>query len=112
VAGLIGEQTPEGEYKVHFSGVEEVVTDKGYHSNDVVRSFTEMELRTYIADRNGESATGKTNQRRKKRSTPTGGASGENEVKGYRPSEARESNATSRISSIPAVWTGYMFVAL
>src|SRR5712664_3543227 len=50
VAGLIGEQTPEGEYKVHFSGVEEVVTDKGYHSNDVVRSFTEMELRTYIAE--------------------------------------------------------------
>src|SRR5229473_8321184 len=49
VAGLIGEQTPEGEYKVHFSGVEEVVTDKGYHSNDVVRSFTDMELRTYIA---------------------------------------------------------------
>src|ERR1700704_4353466 len=50
VAGLIGEQTPEGKYKVHFSGVEEVVTDKGYHSNDVVRSFTEMELRTYIAE--------------------------------------------------------------
>jgi len=50
VAGLIGEQTPQGEYPVHFSGVEEVVTDKGYHSNDVVRSFTEMELRTYIAE--------------------------------------------------------------
>jgi len=50
VAGLIAEQTPEGEYKVHADGVEEVVTDKGYHSNDVVRSFTEMELRTYIAE--------------------------------------------------------------
>ncbi len=50
VASLIGEPTPEGEYQVHFSGVEEVVTDKGYHSNDVVRSFTEMELRTYIAE--------------------------------------------------------------
>ena len=50
VAGLIGEQTPQGEYPVHFSGVEEVVTDKGYHSNDVVRSFTEMELSTYIAE--------------------------------------------------------------
>jgi transposase len=50
VAGLIGEQTPEGKYQVHFSGVEEVVTDKGYHSNKVVRSFTEMELRTYIAE--------------------------------------------------------------
>jgi transposase len=50
VAGLIADQTPEGEYKVHFSGVEEVVTDKGYHSDDVVRSFTEMELRTYIGE--------------------------------------------------------------
>lgn len=50
VAGLIGEPTPEGEYQVHFHGVEEVVTDKGYHSNDVVRSFIEMELRTYIAE--------------------------------------------------------------
>src|SRR6266851_1024826 len=50
VAGLIGEQTLEGEYQVHFNGIEEVVTDKGYHSNDVVRSFTEMELRTYIAE--------------------------------------------------------------
>jgi transposase len=38
VAGLIAEPTPEGEYKVHFSGIEEVVADKGYHSNDVVRS--------------------------------------------------------------------------
>src|SRR5258708_3958352 len=50
VAGLIAEVTPKGEYKVHADGVEEVVTDKGYHSNDVVGSFTEMELRTYIAE--------------------------------------------------------------
>jgi DDE family transposase len=50
VAGLIAEQTPEGEYKVNADGVEEVVTDKGYHSNDVVRNFTELELRTYISE--------------------------------------------------------------
>jgi len=50
VAGLIAEVTPEGEYQVHAEGVEEVVADKGYHSNDVVRGFTEMELRTYIAE--------------------------------------------------------------
>ncbi len=50
VAGLIAEVTPKGEYKVHADGVEEVVTDKGYHSNDVVGSLTEMELRTYIAE--------------------------------------------------------------
>jgi transposase len=50
VAGLIAEQTPEGEYKVNADGVEEIVTDKGYHSNDVVRNFTELELRTYISE--------------------------------------------------------------
>src|SRR5713226_2657888 len=50
VAGLIGDETPEGEYKVHFNGIEEVVTDKGYHSNEVVRTLAEMELRTYIAE--------------------------------------------------------------
>ena len=41
VAGLIVEVTPEGEYKVQFDGVEEVVTDKGYYSNEVVRTFAE-----------------------------------------------------------------------
>jgi transposase len=50
VAGLIAEQTPEGEYKVHAGGVEEVVADKGYHSNEVARTFAEMEVRTYIAE--------------------------------------------------------------
>ena len=50
VAGLIAEETPEGEYKVHASGVEEVVADKGYHSNEVARTLTEMEVRTYIAE--------------------------------------------------------------
>lgn len=50
VAGLIAERTPEGEYKVHADGVEEVVADKGYHSNEVARTFAEMELRTYIAE--------------------------------------------------------------
>jgi len=50
VAGLTAEQTPEGEYQVHANGVEEVVADKGYHSNEVVRTFAELGLRTYIAE--------------------------------------------------------------
>jgi len=50
VAGLIAEKTPEGAYHVHADGVEEVVADKGYHSNEVARSFAEMELRSYIAE--------------------------------------------------------------
>jgi len=50
VAGLIAEKTPEGEYPVHPEGVEEVVADKGYHSNDVALDLAEIEVRTYIAE--------------------------------------------------------------
>jgi len=50
VAGLIAEKTPEGEYPVHPDGVEEVVADKGYHSNDVALGLAELEVRTYIAE--------------------------------------------------------------
>lgn len=50
VAGLIAEETPEGEFKVHAGGVEELVADKGYHSNEVVRTFAELEVRTYVAE--------------------------------------------------------------
>jgi transposase len=50
VAELIAEQTPEGEAVVHGGGVAEVVADKGYHSNEVMRTLTGMELRTYVAE--------------------------------------------------------------
>jgi transposase len=50
VAGLIAEKTSEGEYPVHPDGVEEVVADKGYHSNDVALGLAEIEVRTYIAE--------------------------------------------------------------
>ena len=50
VAEQIAETTPDGKYPVNFPGVEEVVADKGYHSNKVVRDLAELELRTYIAE--------------------------------------------------------------
>jgi transposase len=50
VAGLIAEQTPEGKYEVHPEGVQEVVADKGYHSNDVMVGLARMEVRTYVAE--------------------------------------------------------------
>jgi transposase len=50
VAELIAEPTPEGEYKVHPEGIQEVVADKGYHSNEVVQDLREMEVRSYIAE--------------------------------------------------------------
>jgi transposase len=50
VAELIAEKTLEDHYAVHPGGVEEVVADKGYHSNDVAAGFAELEVRTYIAE--------------------------------------------------------------
>ena len=50
VADLITEKTPEGEYEVHPEGVQEVVADKGYHSNEVALGLAAMEVRTYIAE--------------------------------------------------------------
>jgi transposase len=50
VADLIAEKTPEGEYEVHPDGVQEVVADKGYHSNEVALGLAEMGVRTYIAE--------------------------------------------------------------
>ena len=50
LAELTLEQTSAGKYEVHAGGVEEVVADKGYHSNDVAVSLKEMGLRSYIAE--------------------------------------------------------------
>jgi len=50
VAGLIAEKTEQGHYAVHPGGVEEVVADKGYHSNDVAVGLAELEVRSYIAE--------------------------------------------------------------
>jgi transposase len=61
VAELITTEPPEGSYAVYPGGVEEVVADKGYHSNEVVVGLGELEVRTYIAepDRGGRSWEGK-----------------------------------------------------
>jgi transposase len=50
VAGLVAETTPAGNYPVHPDGVEEVVADKGYHSNDVAVALRDLAVRTYIAE--------------------------------------------------------------
>jgi transposase len=50
VADLIAEKTPEGKYEVHTEGVQEVVADKGYHSNDVMVGMAELEVRSYVAE--------------------------------------------------------------
>ena len=50
VAELATAEPPEGKYQVHPGGVEEVVADKGYHSNEVAVGLSELGVRTYIAE--------------------------------------------------------------
>src|ERR1700675_3836367 len=52
VAELITEKTAEGKYDVHDQGVEEVVADKGYHSNDVMVKLAEVGVRSHMAEPN------------------------------------------------------------
>src|SRR5437764_1943250 len=42
VADLVRAEPPEGQYQVHPGGVEEVVADKGYHSNEVAVGLSEL----------------------------------------------------------------------
>jgi transposase len=50
VAELVTAEPPEGNYQVHPGGVEEVVADKGYHSNEAAVGLSELGVRTYIAE--------------------------------------------------------------
>ena len=50
VAELMAVEPAEGESGVHPEGVQEVVADKGYHSNDVLVELAELEVRSYIAE--------------------------------------------------------------
>jgi transposase len=50
VAEQIAEPTADGKFKVNAKGVEELVTDKGYHSGDGLVSAQQSEVRSYIAE--------------------------------------------------------------
>jgi hypothetical protein len=50
VAELMDVEPVEGQSGVHPEGVQEVVADKGYHSNDVLVGLAELEVRSYIAE--------------------------------------------------------------
>src|ERR1700723_3234988 len=54
VAGLVereAELRPEENPKVNVGGIEEVVTDKGYHSGAVVKRMASYEVKTYIPEK-------------------------------------------------------------
>src|SRR5947209_19100876 len=46
--GREAERHPEGESQVNLKGIEELVTDKGYHSAAVVTTVESYEVRSYI----------------------------------------------------------------
>jgi transposase len=45
------ELRPQDKPKVHLQGIEELVTDKGYHSGAVVQRVKSYEVRTYIPEK-------------------------------------------------------------
>ena len=51
VAELIGTEAPDQKPQVHLKGIEEVVTDKGYHSGAVLVEMKGAEVRTYIPEK-------------------------------------------------------------
>jgi len=51
VAELIGTEAPDQKPQVHLKGIEEVVTDKGYHSGAVLVEMKSAEVRTYIPEK-------------------------------------------------------------
>ena len=42
---------PQGKPKIHLQGIEELVTDKGYHSGAVVQRVKSYEVRSYIPEK-------------------------------------------------------------
>jgi transposase len=45
------ESRPQDQAKVHLQGIEELVTDKGYHSSAVVQRMKSYEVRSYIPEK-------------------------------------------------------------
>src|SRR5262245_3026705 len=48
IANQIATPTEKGEYKGHAQGLQEVVTDKGYHSDSSLQNIAEAGVRSYI----------------------------------------------------------------
>ena len=87
---------PDGE------GVQEVVGDKGYHSNQVMVDLEAIGIRSYISEPIADDATGRSTRRRAAPSIATVGGFAEREASGCSDSEANAWNARLRISTRPA----------
>src|ERR1700686_2704937 len=50
-AALMETEEPSGKPKMHLQGIEEAVTDKGYHSGETLVMLKNAEVRTYIPEK-------------------------------------------------------------
>ena len=87
---------------VNDAGVEELVTDKGYHSGPCLVAMAEMGVRSYIPEPRKAAANGSTNPNNKRRCMPTGGASQANAASAYCGGAVSFWNGPSRINTKPA----------
>jgi transposase len=108
VGELTAEKTAEGKYEVHAGGVEEVVADKGYHSNDVAVVSRKWVCVVMWLNRIAVRATGMAKRRPRPPFMRTGGAFKASAASVCSGNAENGSSATSRISLIPAVSTGFM----
>jgi transposase len=75
---------PNDEPKVNPNGIEELVTDKGYHSVAVLTSVESCEVRSYIPEKKQRAgATGRIRAKSKKRCMQTGGGCAEVTARSY-----------------------------
>src|SRR5207244_4017818 len=103
VAELVGREAelrPDDKPKLNVNGIEELLTDKGYHSGAVVKRVKSYEVRSYIPEKKQRSiATGRASRPNSRRFIRTGGGCGASTAKAYCGGAASWWNAASRTAT-------------
>jgi hypothetical protein len=96
------------ELSVNASGVQEVIADKGYHSNDTMLEKRGIGTSARTSpSRNEDLASGRARGLSKRLFTETAGAFSADEASGCWRKEEKRSSGTSRINSTLVAWTGF-----
>ena len=88
--------------EVNPEGPQEVVLDKGYHSNEVLVQLAGWEVRSYASEPERGRGAGKASRKNKRRCTLTGGGSGASGGSSCCGSAARSWNGALRTCTKPA----------
>jgi hypothetical protein len=97
--GREAELRPGDKPKMNVNGIEELVTDKGYHSGAVVKRVKSFAVRSYIPEKQQK---GRASGRNSRRCTRIGGACAAATARVYCGGAASWLNAASPIATIPA----------